>query len=133
MASLNKIIILGNVLSEPESRFSVEGVPVSKFTMPIDNGPNQPKGSIEVVAFRNLAETATQVCRKGSNVLVEGKIQVRSYDDQSGNRKWVTEILASSIYPQDSVKEQKGGGKQEVAVASDEEEIESIPEDDLPF
>lgn len=141
MASLNRIVIIGKVLSVPESKFSVEGTPISKFFISIMSGFNQPSGKIDVVCWQGIAEACSQL-KKDSNVLVEGRIQVRSYQDQAGARKWVTEIIASSLQLLDSdsvavakpVVEQTSSNNN---AASDDigdfSDVEALPEDDLPF
>ena len=136
MASLNRIVIIGQLLSDPESRFTVEGLPVAKFGISVNGGFNQPAGTIDVVSFRQLAETCGQVLKKNSQVLVEGKIQVRSYQDQPGNRKWVTEIIATSVQPMSASSaptEKSPSAPQAVYDSNGFEEVEALPEDDLPF
>ncbi|MBI5701089.1 single-stranded DNA-binding protein [Candidatus Saganbacteria bacterium] len=136
MASLNRIIILGDILSDPETRFSVEGVPMVKFAMPISSGFNQANNQIEVVCFGKLAETNSQLVRKNLNVLVEGRIQIRSFDDQGGTKKWVTEVVATSLKilgAQGKPEQPAKLAVQAVEEAFGEEEVEELPPDDLPF
>lgn len=138
MAGLNKIILVGTLLSDPETRQAMDGVSVTKFRMTVSNypGTDQNISNIEVVAWRRLAEICGQYLKKGKLALVEGRIQNRSYEDQDGQRKWVTEVVASNMQMLD--------GKQAVskneALSSEapvnigaEEEVEELPEDDLPF
>jgi len=134
VAGLNKIVLIGTILSNPEAKFSVEGTPITKFWVDINGGFNQPSGKIEVVCWQKLAEISGSLT-KGLNILVEGQLRIRSYEDQSGSRKWVTEITATNIV------KLAGGGQEVVAqVSADKEasdseieEIEPLPEDDLPF
>lgn len=135
MASLNRIVILGNILSDPDTRFTVEGKPVAKFNLPVGNGFNQAPGKIEIVCFGKLAEICGQSVKNGSNVLVEGRLQIRSFDDASGTRKWATEVIATDIQFVDSAKSiSEAQSPAAVSAASkDEEEVEELPEDDLPF
>ena len=135
MASLNRIVLLGKILSDPESRFTVDGKSVAKFNMPVGNGFNQAPGIIEVVCFGKLAEVCGQFIKVGTNVLVEGRIQIRSFNDQGGNRKWVTEIIASDVQLVDSAKSisETHAAAPVAQKDSSEEEVEELPEDDLPF
>ena len=137
MASLNKIVIMGPLLANPESRFSVDGMPIAKFPMGVSGGFNNEQEKIEVVCFKKLAEVCGQYLKTGSNVLVEGRIQVRSYEDPSGTRKWTTEILANNIQFVDDKQAAPAPVKQAVAAeiqaANVSEEVEELPEDDLPF
>lgn len=135
MASFNRIVLIGKVLSEPEKRFSVDGQPIVKFKAPVSSGFNQPLSTIEVVCFQKLAEICGQYLRKGTSILLEGRIQVRSYEDQTGTRVWTTEIVASNIEFMDNIEkgqEQKTEAKEE-NVGSGFSEVEALPEDDLPF
>ena len=138
MASLNRIVIMGRLQADPESRFSVEGVPIAKFPISVNSGFNQAPGRIDVVCFRNLAEICGQYLKKDINVLVEGRLQVRSYDDQGGTRKWVTEVSATNIELVDKLTSGAPAQKEQTQAAqelagAEEEEVEELPEDDLPF
>lgn len=103
MASLNRIVIVGKLLSEPEARFTVEGLPITKFAASIASESTGNSGKIEVVCFRKIAEVCGQYLRAGSTVIVEGRIQNRSFEDQSGNRQWATEVIASNVQFIDAV------------------------------
>jgi len=135
VASLNRIIIQGKILSDPETKFTVDGRPIAKFGMPVGNGLNQSPGSVEVVCFSKLAEVCGQYIKKNSNVLVEGRLQIRTFNDQSGNKKWATEVIATDIQFVDSVKT-ISQTQPPAAVSQDPngaEDVEELPADDLPF
>ena len=136
MASLNKIIIVGTLTSDPETRLAMDGVSVTKFKMTVTSypGADQSVNFIEVIAWRKLAEVCGQYLKKGKLVLVEGSLHIRSYEDQGGQRKWATEVVAGNMQMLD--------GKAPPAAAATEkkaedvsgfEEVEELPEDDLPF
>jgi len=146
VASLNKIILVGNLISDPETRLAMDGVSVTKFKMTVSNypGSDQNISNIEVVAWRRLAEVCGQYLKKGKLVLVEGRLQIRSYEDQSGQRKWATEVIANNMQMLDSKQAPAAIGlsSDRSAVARsaevegqkpEEEEVEELPEDDLPF
>jgi len=139
MANLNRIILIGNLTSDPEVRFTVEGVQIAKFQLAVDrfvqeNSPKQ-MDYIDVVAWRRLAEICGQSLKKGKLVLVEGRIQVRTFENESGVRKWATEVVARSIkLLGGAVKEQASSP----AVPETPDEVpgvEELPEEesDLPF
>ena len=148
MANLNRIILIGNLTSDPEVRFTVEGVQIAKFQLAVDrfvqeNSPKQ-MDYIDVVAWRRLAEICGQYLKKGKLVLVEGRIQVRTLENESGVRKWATEVVARSIkllaqkdFPSGlsgAVKEQ--AARPAVPETPDEVPgVEELPEEesDLPF
>lgn len=126
MANLNRIILIGQLSDNPEARSSMEGTAVAKFTMSVARPAGAGNDVVPVVAWGNQAEIAGQQLKKGSIALVEGRIQIRTFESQSGERNWVTEVVASSVQP--------FGGKLPAAVkTAGEEEVEELPEDDLPF
>lgn len=138
MANLNKIILAGRLAADPEKRTSLEGTAMTKFKMEVSNFGKASSGSIEVVAWQRLAEICGQYLKKGKLVLVEGRLQVRSFEDQNGQRRTVTEVLASQM----QMLEGKSGtdapvetvnSAETVEGASGFEEVEELPEDDLPF
>jgi single-strand DNA-binding protein len=139
MANLNRIILIGNLTSDPEVRFTVEGVQIAKFQLEVDrfvqeNSPKQ-MDYIDVVAWRRLAEICGQHLKKGKPVLVEGRIQVRTFENENGVRKWATEVVARSI------KLLGGAVKEEAASPAVPETSDQVPgveelpeeESDLPF
>jgi len=136
VASLNKIIIVGTLTSDPETRLAMDGVSVTKFKMTVSSfpGTDQSVNFIEIIAWRKLAEVCGQYLKKGKLVLVEGQLHIRSYEDQGGQRKWATEVVANNMQMLDS--------KAPTVIAAAEnkaedhsgfEEVEELPEDDLPF
>ena len=142
MASLNKIIIVGTLTSDPETRLAMDGVSVTKFKMTVSNypGTDQSVNFIEVIAWRKLAEVCGQYLKKGKLVLVEGKLQIRSYEDQGGQRKWATEVVASNMQMLDgkapAIRPEGAAAapaENKAEDASGFEEVEELPEDDLPF
>lgn len=134
MASLNRIVIVGKLLNGPEARFTVEGLPITKFVASIANESTGNSGKIEVVCFRKVAEVCGQYLRAGSTVIVEGRIQNRSFEDQSGNRQWATEVIASNVQPFEvephAAQAQKTAQEQD---ASGFEDVEELSDVDLPF
>jgi single-strand DNA-binding protein len=138
VAGLNKIILVGTLLSDPEIRQAMDGVSVTKFRMTVSNypGTDQNISNIEVVAWRRLAEICGQYLKKGKLTLIEGRIQNRSFEDQDGQRKWVTEVIASNMQmldgKQSALKKEDLSSEAPVHIGA-EEEVEELPEDDLPF
>ena len=104
--AINKVILLGNVGKDPEVRYLDNGVAVANFTLATSergytasNGTQVPEKTEwhNVVAWRGLAQIAERFIRKGSQIYIEGKIRTRSYDDNTGNKRYVTEIFADNI------------------------------------
>ena len=104
--AINKVILLGNVGKDPDVRYLDNGVAVVNFTMATTergytaaNGTQVPDKTEwhNIVAWRGLAQIVERYVRKGSQLYIEGKIRTRSYDDNSGNKRYVTEIFADNI------------------------------------
>lgn len=100
--SVNKIILLGNVGKDPEVRYLDSGVAVATFSLAttdrgytLANGTQVPERTEwhNLVLWRGLAETAEKYVHKGDKLYVEGKIRTRSYDDQAGAKRYVTEVF----------------------------------------
>ncbi len=105
MASLNRIILSGKLATDAEARATMDGLAMTKFKLVVERRASlgQPapiqSGSdlIDIIAWRNVAEGCANL-KTGQTVLVEGRIQVRSFDDQGGKRKWVTEVVAKDVF-----------------------------------
>ena len=104
--SVNKVILLGNVGRDPEVRYFDTGVAVATFPLAtsdraytLANGTQVPERTEwhNLVLWRGLAETAEKYVHKGDKLYVEGKIRTRSYDDQTGAKRYVTEIFVDNI------------------------------------
>ena len=103
--SVNKVILVGNVGTDPEVRYSQSGTPVANFSLATNerfkdrNDEWQERTEWHsIVAWQRLAEIVGEYVAKGSKVYVEGKLQTRSWEDrQSGERKYRTEIVARDL------------------------------------
>jgi len=100
---MNKVILLGRLTKDPEIRYSqsAEPVCVSRFTVAVDRRfkrEGEPDADfINCVAFRRTAEFMERYIKKGMMVSVCGSLTVRSYDDNAGQRRWVTEVSAEEV------------------------------------
>ena len=133
MSNLNKIILIGRLVDNPESRTSMEGVAVTKFRLAVNRPAGAGVDHIDVISWRSLAEVASQHFKRGSLVLVEGRIQIRSFENQSGERNWATEVVAKKLQALDSKTSAEKTAAAAALPESGFEEIEELPEDDLPF
>ncbi|MBO4765403.1 MAG: single-stranded DNA-binding protein [Bacteroidales bacterium] len=103
--ALNKVLLIGNVGKDPDVRHLEGGASVASFTLATteryrERGSGETKELTEwhnIVAWRQLADLAENFIRKGSQIFVEGRIRSRSWDDQNGQKRYITEILADSI------------------------------------
>ena len=115
---VNKVILIGNLGSDPEVRYTPDGVPVANFNLATteswndrNTGERQERTEWHrLVLWSKLAEIAGQYLKKGSKIYVEGKLQTRSWDDQSGQKRYTTEIRVFEMQMLDSRGEGGGGG-----------------------
>ena len=111
---VNKVILIGNLGQDPEVKYMPNGGAVTNVTIATseswkDKNTGEQKENTEwhrVVFFRRLAEIAGEYLKKGSKVYIEGKLQTRKWQDQSGNDRYTTEIIANEMQMLDS----RGGG-----------------------
>ncbi|MFE5322307.1 single-stranded DNA-binding protein [Paenibacillus sp. NPDC056579] len=113
---LNRVILIGRLTRDPELRYTPSGVAVTTFTLAVDRPfTNQQKEReadfINIVTWRQLAETCANYLRKGRLAAVEGRIQVRNYDNNEGRRVYVTEVIADNVRFLESAN--SGGGNRE--------------------
>ena len=102
--ALNKVLLIGNVGKDPEVRHLESGASVATITLATSERFRDRNGETReltewhtVIAWRQLADLAENFIRKGTQIYVEGKIRSRSWDDQNGQKRYVTEIQADSI------------------------------------
>lgn len=105
MAGVNKVILVGNLGKDPEVRHLESGVMVANFTLATsesykDRNTGERKQVTEwhnVVLWRGLAEIAEKYLKKGNQVYIEGKLRTRSWNDQDGNTRYTTEVVADNM------------------------------------
>jgi single-strand DNA-binding protein len=135
--SLNRITIMGRLTRDPELRRTQSGAPVTSFTMAVDRDFKSQSGDketdfIDVVAWRNTAEFAAKYFTKGRMAIASGRLQIRDWQDNNGNKRRSAEVIADSIYFGDSKPQDAQPAVHAVNVdASDFDEIEDDP--DIPF
>ena len=90
---MNKVLIVGRLTRDPEVRYTQSGKAVASFTVAVNRrfgSGNQTADFIPVVAWEKLAEIVSAHIQKASQVLVEGRLQVRNYEAQDGSKRYVT-------------------------------------------
>ena len=112
---VNKAILIGNLGSDPEVKYTPSGVPVANVSLATNESWTDRSGERQertewhrLVFWRKLAEIVGQYLRKGSKVYVEGRIETRSWDDQSGQKRYTTEIVVNDMQMLDSRGEVEG-------------------------
>ncbi len=149
---LNRVILIGRLTRDPELRYTPSGVAVTQFSLAVDRPFSNQQGEreadfINIVTWRQLAETCANYLRKGRLTAVEGRIQVRNYENNEGRRVYVTEVVADNVRflessnsanredSHDSGGRQasgtRGGGQSDPF--SDDGKTIDISDDDLPF
>ena len=104
MASLNKVMIIGNLGNEPEMRFTPNGNPVTSFRVATNRVFTTPEGErkeetewFSVVAWGKLAEQCNQYLTRGRLVYAEGRLHTRTWEGQDGQKRYRTEIIARRV------------------------------------
>jgi len=102
--TLNKVMLIGNVGRNPDLKYTPSGIPVTSFRLATSETWKDRDGNVQehtdwhtIVAWRGLAEVIHRLVKKGSRVYIEGRIQTRSFDDKTGNRRHVVEVLADNM------------------------------------
>ncbi len=145
---MNRIILIGNLTRDPELRYTPEGTSVASFTVAVNRSFVNREGEreadfIPVVVWQKRAETCTEYLMKGSQVAVDGRLQVRNYEDKDGIRRRVAEVVAYRVeflqrlkkQPSPEVPEEKVENEIDKVPSPEPEEPSSKPEekDDIPF
>ncbi len=97
---MNKVFLLGRLVRDPEIRTTQSGKMVTTFTLAVDRfggGKDNSADFISIVTWEKLAENCGNSLTKGQRAMVEGRLQIRSFDGKDGQKRWVTEIIAQSV------------------------------------
>ena len=129
--NLNKVILGGRLTADPELKQTPQGVSVTSFSVAINRrGKEQQTDFINCIAWRQTAEIICRFFKKGSSICIVGNIQVRTWNDNNGNKRYATEVITEEVNFVDS-REAPGAPTFTTAQAPQFEEIS--PEEDLPF
>ena len=110
---LNKIFIMGRLTRDPELRRTQSGTPVTSFSLAVDRDYKSQSGEketdfIDVVAWRATAEFVAKYFTKGRMAVVEGRLQIRDWQDRDGNKRRSAEVVADNVYFGDSRRDNGG-------------------------
>ena len=143
MASLNKVMLIGNLGRDPEVRYTTNGTAVANFTMATtDRWKDPASGDFKertewhrIVVWSKQAEIAGEYLRKGRQVFVEGSLQTREWTDRDGNKRYTTEVRAQRFQMLGSRQDAGGGGAYQEAPhpAADSQNEPEYEDDDIPF
>jgi len=135
---MNRAILIGRLTADPEMRYSPNGVAVTKFTLAVDRSFTSNNGEreadfIPIVVWRQQAEACANYLRKGRLAAVEGRIQVRHYDNNEGRRVYVTEVVADNVRFLERAQENSENRGRNDDPFGDVGKPLDIGQDDLPF
>jgi len=149
MPSINKVIITGNLVRDPDTRILENGTHMAKMSIANNQRYRARDGSwqektcfVTVVAWKKTAELVSEYCRKGSPVLIEGELNYNAWEDSDGKQRSRVEINARRVQflerrEQDSATDRPSSVKSSNRDNYDDDEpepdISSIPDDDIPF
>ena len=131
--SLNKVLLIGHLGADPESRFTTSGNAVATLNIATNESWRSTDGDIKdrtewhrCVVFGKMAETATEYMKKGQLVYIEGRLQTRSWEDKDGIKRYTTEVICDSFT-------MLGRKADEKEADSKKDKVEPPDDDDLPF
>lgn len=142
---MNKVILSGNLARNPEIRYTQTGKSVATFALAVTRGWKKAENSqypsadfFNIVAWDKLAEFCNKYLVKGTRILVEGRLQARSYDAQDGSKRTVTEIIANEIEFAGAKRQSEEGEefppRREMPKNETTMDMQSMPEgEDIPF
>lgn len=128
---MNKVFLIGHLVKDPELRYTSSNIPVTSFTLAVNRNFINQNGEkevdfINIVAWKKQAENIHKYCFKGSRVSIEGRIQIRNYEDQNGQKRYVSEVALENI-------EFLSTKKEETREKSNSEILKDVMEDKDPF
>jgi len=139
MSGVNKVILIGNLGADPTVRYTPNGTAVANFNMATTERFTNRDGEREsktewhrIVAWGKLAEICKEYLKKGKQVYIEGRIQTRQWEDQGGNKRVTTEIVATNMVMLGRATD-VGEAPQEFPPEEETSQAPAAEEDDLPF
>ena len=137
--SLNKVMLIGNVGKDPDVNYTASGIPIAQFRLATSESRKDKDGQLQehtewhsIVAWRGLADIVHKLVHRGSRVYIEGKLQTRTYEDQSGNKRYFTEIVADNVLLLDGRRHDEAAHTHEESHHPASSETTNVV-DDIPF
>lgn len=148
--SLNQVVLIGRLTKDPELRYTPSGVAVAQFTLAVDRPFTNQEGEreadfIPIVVWKAVAENVANYVKKGHQIAVTGRIQVRNYEKNEGRRVYVTEVIGHNVQflntPSNGSSSQNGNSNNHQSSTSSTNNRGTNPagdgwnisDDDLPF
>lgn len=133
---MNKVFLIGRLVRNPELRYTSSNIAVATFSLAVnrpfaDQDGERGTDFINIVVWRKQAENVKNYLNQGSQVAIDGRIQTRSYDDQNGNKRYVTEVIADNVQFLDT----KASREQREVDSDEQSSLNTVPnsEVDDPF
>jgi len=138
---MNKVILIGRLTKDPELRYTQSGLPVAGFTLAVNRQFANKQGEreadfINIVVWQKLAETCANHLGKGRLVAVDGRLQIRSYEDNQGIRRTIAEVIANDVRFLDSKQKESQGITPRGSSAAESDSFGSeisFNEEEIPF
>ena len=136
---MNKVILMGRLTKDPEVRYTqTNNTLVASFSLAVNRrfarqGEERQADFINIVAWSKTGEFCSKYFSKGQQVGIIGRIQTRNWDDDQGQKHYITEVIAEEAYFAESQKDNNGNAENQDTVNPDEFQVTENTDDDLPF
>lgn len=139
---LNTVVLIGRLTKDPELRYTTGGKAVATLRLAVDRGGTNPQGEketdfIDVIVWERQAETVANYLQKGRLVAVQGRLQIRQYETQEGQKREKAEVVANTVRFLDRGQDSPGGDKPSNGARRGSPGMGSEPnfndDDDVPF
>ena len=140
---LNRIVLIGRLVRDPELRYTSNGTPVSNFTLAVERNYTNREGErdvdfIKIVVWRKLAETCAQHLGKGRLVAVDGSLQIRNRESEKDGRTYINpEVVAQNVrfldWPDDNGPANNSNIEEEIDEFDEDDDLDVDDEFDVPF
>lgn len=136
---MNKVFLIGRLVRDPELRYTSSNIPVASFSLAVNRNFTNQSGEreadfINIVVWRKQAENCKNYINQGSQVAIDGRLQTRSYEDQTGQKRYVTEVVADNVQFLDTKasRQQKDGSSEINPYNIDKKEEKATDMSDIP-
>lgn len=133
---MNKVLLIGNLTSEPQLRYTTNNTPVASFTIAVNRNHTKEDGTketdfINIIVWNKRAENVKNYLDKGSKVGISGRLQVRKYQNERGENRYVTEVVADEVEFLNSKK--SGLGEKSPVKSEDNRTLEEKVNSNKPY
>ena len=132
---LNRVTLMGRLVADPELRSTASNLSVCSFRIAVDRdykkGDQKETDFIDIVAWRSTAEFVANYFNKGRMIAVDGRLQIRPWEDKDGNKRFATEVVADNVYFGDS-KPKDGGEEDDIPAYTGAPDSFAVPDGFTP-